>query len=155
MPWNVLPHLGRTRRVGRLGTGTDRRAETDQRCSSHELADTVVALMRKVTLEIAGARYKLTTDAEEGHLAALASAVNERIEALGAGARRAGSPAQLLAVVALGLAEDLVAANDRANAVENLARETIARAIERIDLRLTEDAELARRESRETGGEAG
>ncbi len=102
-------------------------------------------MKRTVTLEIAGARYRLTTDADEGHLKELAAVVNERINELGPKAQRSASPAQMLAVVALGLAEDLSVAERRRADVETLARDTIGRALERIDLRLSEDAELARR----------
>ncbi|MEZ4329592.1 MAG: cell division protein ZapA [Polyangiales bacterium] len=102
-------------------------------------------MKRTVTLDIAGARYRLSTDADEGHLKGLASIVNERIAQLGPKAQRSAAPAQLLAVVALGLVEDLQEAERRRNEVESVARETITRAIERIDLRLSEDAELARR----------
>jgi cell division protein ZapA (FtsZ GTPase activity inhibitor) len=100
---------------------------------------------RTVTLDIAGARYRLSTDADEGHLKGLASIVNERIAQLGPKAQRSAAPAQLLAVVALGLVEDLQEAERRRGEVESVARATINRAIERIDLRLSEDAELARR----------
>lgn len=102
-------------------------------------------MKRTVTLDIAGARYRLSTDADEGHLKGLASVVNERIAALGPKAQRSAAPAQLLAVVALGLVEELQEAERRRAEVESLARSTITRAIERIDLRLSEDAELARR----------
>jgi len=100
---------------------------------------------RTVTLDIAGARYRLSTDADEGHLKGLASIVNDRIAQLGPKAQRSAAPAQLLAVVALGLVEDLQEAERRRSEVESVARATINRAIERIDLRLSEDAELARR----------
>ena len=102
-------------------------------------------MKRTVTLEIAGARYKLSTDAEEAHLKALAGIVNDRIEELGPRAQRSASPAQLLALVALGLAEDLLEAERQRDEVESVARNAITRAVERIDMRLSEDAELARR----------
>ena len=103
-------------------------------------------MKRTVTLDIAGARYKLSTDADEAHLLSLAAMVNERIDALGTKAARSASPAQLLAVVALGLAEEVKEAEAQRDALENLTRTTITRAIDRIDRRLSEDAELARRD---------
>lgn len=103
---------------------------------------------RTVTLDIAGARYRLSTDADEGHLKGLASIVNERIAQLGPKAQRSAAPAQLLAVVALGLVEELQEAERRRAEIEKVARSTINRAIERIDLRLSEDAEMARRVSK-------
>lgn len=98
-----------------------------------------------VTLEIAGSRYRLTTDADEATLQELAAIVNDRITALGVKANRTASAAQMLAVVALGLAEEKLEADRQRDAVEKLAREAVGKAIERIDRRLSEDAELARR----------
>lgn len=97
-------------------------------------------MKRTIIVEIAGARYRMTTDADEAHLQRLASMVNERIEALGPKAARSASPAQLLAVVALGFAEDLEAESRRRRAVEDTTRAAIAKAIERIDRRLETDA---------------
>jgi cell division protein ZapA len=96
-----------------------------------------------VTIDIAGAKYRMTSDAGEEHLQRLAGMVNERIVALGPKAARAASPAQLLAVVALGLADDLMSADRRRRQLEDTTRHAIARVIERIDLRLDADARLA------------
>ena len=115
-------------------------------------ADTVSLVKRTLTLDIAGARYKLSTDADEAHLLSLATMVNERIDALGSKAARSASPAQLLAVVALGLAEEVKEAEAQRDALENLTLTTISRALDRIDRRLSEDAELARRDAGERGG---
>jgi cell division protein ZapA (FtsZ GTPase activity inhibitor) len=97
-----------------------------------------------VTLEIAGAKYRMTSDTDEDHLRRLAARINERIEELGPKAVRQASPAQLLAVVALGLAEDLEEAENRCERLEELTRTTVQQAIERIDRRLEQDAELAK-----------
>lgn len=91
---------------------------------------------RTVTLEIAGAKYRMTSDAEEIHLLRLAELINERIEALGPKAQRTATPAQLLAVVALGLADDLMTAERRRQDVEDLTRDAVQKAIARIDERL-------------------
>ena len=91
---------------------------------------------RTVTLEIAGSKYRMTSDADEEHLQGLARMINERIEDLGPKAKRTATPAQLLAVVALGLADDLVIAERRRRDVERLTRDTVERAIARIDERL-------------------
>jgi len=96
---------------------------------------------RHVTLEIAGAKYRMTSDADEGHLRRLAETVNERIAALGTKAARTASPAQLLAVVALSLADDLLTSQDRCKRVEETARRVVGEAIERIDARLEADAQ--------------
>lgn len=91
---------------------------------------------RTVTLEIAGAKYRMTSDAEEEHLLQLAEMINERIEALGPKARRTATPAQLLAVVALGLADDLITADRRRRDTEQVARSAVEKAIARIDEQL-------------------
>jgi cell division protein ZapA len=99
---------------------------------------------RTVTIDIAGARYRMTSDAGEDHLRRLAEMVEERIQALGAKAMRAASPSQLLAVVALGLADDLLSAEQRGERLEHITREVVDKAIARIDERLEADASLAK-----------
>ena len=99
---------------------------------------------RTVTLDIAGSKYRMTSDADEAHLERLASIIDERVAALGQKAQRAASPAQLLAVVALGPADDLVAEERRRRSIEDTTRKAIAAAIERIDRRLESDARLSR-----------
>ena len=91
---------------------------------------------RTVTLEIAGAKYRMTSDAEEGHLQQLAQLIDERIQALGPKAQRTATPAQLLAVVALGLADDLMSEERRRRDVEALTRDAVQKAIAQIDERL-------------------
>ena len=70
-----------------------------------------------MVIQLAGAKYRMTSDAEEGQLQQLADIVNERIVELGSKTRSASS-AQLLAVVALGLADDLVAEREQRHRVE-------------------------------------
>ncbi|GAB5550288.1 MAG: hypothetical protein SangKO_100480 [Sandaracinaceae bacterium] len=79
----------------------------------------------------------MTSDAEEEHLLALAEMINERIDALGPKAARTATPAQLLAVVALGLADDLRSAELRRREVEQVTRSAVEQAIARIDDRLS------------------
>jgi cell division protein ZapA len=98
---------------------------------------------RTVQIEIAGARYRMSSDADENYLQRLADIVNERVQALGPKAARSASPAQLLAVVALGLAEEVAAAEQRQGALETKTRQVVGAAIRRIDQRLQADAELA------------
>ena len=100
-------------------------------------------MKRTVQIEIAGARYRMSADADEAYLQRLADIVNERVHALGPKAARTASPAQLLAVVALGLAEDLDAAEKRREKLETKTRQVVGSAIRRIDQRLQADAELA------------
>ena len=101
------------------------------------------AVKRTVQIQIAGASYRLSSDADEAHLAHLANTINTRIEALGPKAARAASPAQLLAVVALGLAEDLRSAEEEGQQVRSTTRAAVTAAIDRIDQRLQADALLA------------
>lgn len=85
----------------------------------------------------------MSSDADEAYLQRLADIVNERVKALGPKAARTASPAQLLAVVALGLAEDLDASERRRDALAAKTRQVVGAAIRRIDQRLEADAELA------------
>jgi cell division protein ZapA (FtsZ GTPase activity inhibitor) len=89
-----------------------------------------------VTLEIAGTKFRLVADADAQHLNELAARVNERVAKLGTASRPA-SPAQLLALVALGLADDLNTCETKLREVERLTRTTIQNVITRIDSRLT------------------
>ncbi len=100
-------------------------------------------MKRTVQIEIAGARYRMSSDADENYLQRLADIVNDRVRALGPKAARAASPAQLLAVVALSLAEDLEASERRHVALETKTRQVVTAALRRIDQRLEADAELA------------
>lgn len=90
-------------------------------------------MKRTVTLDIAGSRYRMASDADEGHLERLAELINERVEALGPKAARSATPAQLLAVVALGLADELVQSEDRRRGLEANTRDALEKAIGRID----------------------
>jgi len=82
----------------------------------------------------------MSADVGQEHLQRLAKLVNERIEELGPKARQKATPAQLLAVVALGLAEDLDVSEQRRRSFQERAREVSIAAIERIDRRLEADA---------------
>lgn len=81
----------------------------------------------------------MASDAEEDHLKRLSDLLNERIEALGPKVQKTATPAQLLAVVALGLADELVLAEQRRVELEQLVREVLERTISRIDQRLASD----------------
>jgi cell division protein ZapA (FtsZ GTPase activity inhibitor) len=91
------------------------------------------------TLEVAGTKFRLVADADEGHLLKLASIVNERVDELREKTTRVATPAQLLALVSLGLADDLLTARNRETQISDLTRATVAKAIERIDRRITPD----------------
>ena len=100
-------------------------------------------MKRTVQIEIAGARYHMSSDADESYLQRLADIVNERVQSLGPKAARTATPAQLLAVVALSLAEDLEASEQKRETLEAKTRQVVGAAIRRIDQRLQADAELA------------
>jgi cell division protein ZapA (FtsZ GTPase activity inhibitor) len=85
----------------------------------------------------------MTSDADEQHLTDLATTLNQRINDLGAKAARSGSPAQLLAMVALGLADDLSASEERLEQLQGATRRVVQAAIDRIDRRLASDAQEA------------
>jgi len=99
---------------------------------------------RPVTVEIGGVRYRFTTDASEEHLRRLAGHVDARIEKLGA---RGAPPAQLLAVVALGLAEDLEVAERRREVLEERVDEVLREAVSTIDHALAAEARVVRDEA--------
>jgi len=82
----------------------------------------------------------LSSDADEAHLQHLADVVNERIAALGGRAAQRASAAQLLAVVVLGLVEDLEVAEERHRRLASRTRKVVGDAIEQIERRLREDA---------------
>lgn len=105
-----------------------------------------MAEKRQVTIELAGQKYRMNSDADEAHLEKIASMVEERINALGVRAARTASPAQLLAIVALGLADDLITAEKRCRTVEDVTRKAITNAIERIDRRLESDSRMSAQE---------
>src|SRR5262249_53999578 len=92
-----------------------------------------------VNIDIAGAKYRMTTDADPEHLQRLASLINDRIAELGPKALRSASPTQLLAVVALGLADDLEQSEARRQTLEQTTRRAIEAAIAPIDRRLAAD----------------
>lgn len=93
-------------------------------------------MKQTVSIEIAGAKYRVTTDADPAHLEHLAGVVNARVAELGPKALRTISAAQLLALVAIGLAEDLERSEARRTALETATRRAVNGAIERIDRRL-------------------
>ncbi len=93
-------------------------------------------MKRTITLEIAGTKFRLVVDSDEAHLRQLAATVNHRIEQLGDRAARTATPAQLLALAALGLADDLVTAEQRLRQIEDVTRRAVNGAIERIDRQL-------------------
>jgi cell division protein ZapA (FtsZ GTPase activity inhibitor) len=90
-----------------------------------------------VTLDIAGAQFRLVTDADAQHMHALAALVNERVAKLQANTNRTFNTTQLLALVALGLADDLNSSERKLRDMEQLTRNTIQNVITRIDTRLS------------------
>lgn len=97
---------------------------------------------RTVTVEIGGNQYRMAADADDRHLRQLADLINHRLDSLGAGSSRA-TPAQKLAIVALGLADELVESENLRKEMERRARNLVTNAIQRIDAKLAETAELS------------
>lgn len=98
-----------------------------------------VVVKRTIGLEIAGTKFRLVSDAEQQHLEQLAEMINDRVEKLSRGGARSASSGQLLALVALDLADELRSAHDRLHEMEKLTRTAVANAIARIDRHLTEN----------------
>ncbi|MCC7540288.1 MAG: cell division protein ZapA [Deltaproteobacteria bacterium] len=92
-------------------------------------------MKRNVTVEIGGQKLRLATDADENHLARLAALVNERIGELQGSAKSPASQ-NLMVLVALSLADDVLAADARRRSLEETTRRAVSAAIERIDRRL-------------------
>jgi cell division protein ZapA (FtsZ GTPase activity inhibitor) len=95
---------------------------------------------RTIALEIAGTKFRLVSDAEQQHLQELAAMINERVEKLNRGGARSASSGQLLALVALELADELRSANLRQQEIERLTRSAVSNAIARLDRHLEGDA---------------
>jgi len=96
-------------------------------------------MKHSVTLEIAGTKFRLVADADDDHLRRLADVVNQRVDELRNKTSHIATPSQLLALVALGLADDLMTAEKRESQIGELTRNAVARAIERIDRRIAID----------------
>ncbi len=99
-----------------------------------------------LTLEIAGTKFKLVADADAQHLSELADMVNERVAQLEQAGKSAPA-AQLLALVALGLADDLTSSRKKLVELEQLTRRTVQGVIARIDKRLATETEIGFAES--------
>lgn len=92
-----------------------------------------------MTLEIGGAKFKIVSDADQTHLSELASIVNDRMQRLTDAGARSASSAQLLALVSLGLADELKTARSKLAEADRISRSAIATAIARIDEQLALD----------------
>ena len=97
-----------------------------------------MGVKRTITLEIAGTRFRLVSDADGDHLQSLALMINERVEKLSRSGARSASSGQLLALAALELADELKTSQARLQHIEQLTRSAVANAIARIDSRLSE-----------------
>lgn len=96
-------------------------------------------MKRTITLEIAGTKFRLVADTDEMHLQELADLVNDRVGQLTATGAKSASSAQLLALAALGLADDLKTSRARLKQVDQLTRTAVTNAITRIDNRISSD----------------
>ena len=98
-------------------------------------------MKRTITLEIGGAKFKIVSDADQTHLAELAGIVNERMQRLTDAGARGASSAQLLALVSLGLADELKTAKHKLSEADRISRTAITSALARIDEQLAIDAD--------------
>jgi cell division protein ZapA (FtsZ GTPase activity inhibitor) len=98
-----------------------------------------VVVKRTITLEIAGTKFRLVSDADQDHLQSLAAMINERVDRLSRTGARSASSGQLLALAALDLADELKSAETRLKEVERPTRTAIGNAIARIDRGLGAD----------------
>lgn len=96
---------------------------------------------RTITLEIGGAKFKIVSDADQTHLAELAGIVNERMQRLTDAGARGASSAQLLALVSLGLADELKTVKQKLAEADRISRTAITSALARIDEQLAIDAD--------------
>ncbi len=98
-------------------------------------------MKRTITLEIGGAKFKIVSDADQTHLAELAGIVNERMQRLTDAGARGASSAQLLALVSLGLADELKTVKQKLAEADRISRTAITSALARIDEQLAIDAD--------------
>ncbi len=131
-----------SRHIGQLES-RDRRGPRAWRALLGTARD--VGVKRTMTLEIGGAKFKIVSDADQSHLVELAGIVNERMQKLTDAGARSASSAQLLALVSLGLADELKTAKHKLSEAARISRSAIARAIARIEEELTAD------DARQTG----
>ena len=89
-----------------------------------------------VSVEIGGTPYRMVTDTDSDHLRRLSDHVNQRIDALGPKATRALSPAQVLAIVSLTMAEELEGLQRQVLAQQEATQEAVRTALGRIDAAL-------------------
>ena len=89
-----------------------------------------------VSVEIGGTQYRMVTDTDADHLRRLADHVNHRIDALGPKATRALTPAQLLAIVSLTMAEELDELSRRLEGQRDATQGAVRTALNRIDAAL-------------------
>lgn len=117
------------------------------------------ATRHTIALEVGGQRLRLTAHGNERHLEQLASVVNQRVEEIQRTAKGAPASTQL-ALVALDLADEVIAcrrkleeaqreaaravaeADERARVAEQTARTAIADALAEIDLAIAADDAL-------------
>ena len=84
-------------------------------------------------LLLGGVPYRVVTDAPRSELEKFAGLVNDRIAKLGAKAQRTATPAQLLAVAALNLAEDVTKLETALEALRVKTTAIAERGLARID----------------------
>jgi cell division protein ZapA len=94
---------------------------------------------RAVQLQVGGQQYRVVSSESEADLQRLADTLNSKLAALAG--RQKPPPAQALLLVAMALAHELERERNRRVALEEQARTTLKRAIERIDNALASTSE--------------
>ncbi len=94
---------------------------------------------RATTVRIGGSDYRIRSDADEDHLHYLASIIDQKMQDRAHRSGRSAASTQLLVMVALELADELVSARSKQASLEQNVRHTIERAISRIDRALEDD----------------
>jgi cell division protein ZapA len=90
------------------------------------------AVKRSVTVEVAGQRLTLKTEADEAYVQALAAFVTEKIGEVKSSSRTYSTHA-LAILAALNIADDLFQARQLSRALKERVRETSRRMLELID----------------------
>jgi cell division protein ZapA (FtsZ GTPase activity inhibitor) len=89
--------------------------------------------MKSLSISVAGQSLQIRSDGSEEHLKRLADEVNSRFAAIQKKGPRASQEFRAMALVAITLADDLLAAQDRCETIKAEARRFAESLIARID----------------------
>ncbi|MDD5308760.1 MAG: cell division protein ZapA [Deltaproteobacteria bacterium] len=89
--------------------------------------------MKSLTITVAGQSLQIRSDANEEHLKRLADEVNSRYTAIQKKGPRASQEFRAMALAAITLADDLIAAQERSEIIRAEARKFAESLVARID----------------------